>query len=103
MVSIYVTYPIVCCVSREKRKQEVKSCMFSTQATWSSASSRPRSPCVRTTRYQMPANTTQEMMNEVAKLSNVQDQGRSIIEVKKSLRNLCICICIFMCICLRSL
>ena len=37
----------------------------------------------------MPANTTQEMMKEVAKLSRVQDQDRSIIEVKKSLRNLC--------------
>ena len=80
---------MVCCVSKEKRKQEVKSWMLSTHATWSSGSCRLRSPCVRTTRYQIPAKTTQEMMKEVAKLSRVQDQGRSIIEVKKSLRNRC--------------
>ena len=84
-----VTHPIVCCVSREKRKHDVKSWMLSMHATWSSGSWTARSPWVRTTRYQMPANTTQEMMKEVAKLSKVQDQGRSIMEVKKSLRNLC--------------
>ena len=33
---IRLTYPIVCCVSRLKRKEVVKSSTFSTHTTWSS-------------------------------------------------------------------
>ena len=82
------TYPMVCWVSRLKRKQEVKPLMLSTQGMCSSPLSSLRSPWVRTTRYQITANTDQEVRNDVAKLSSVHDQGRSIIEVKKSFRNL---------------
>ena len=85
---LWRTNPMVCWVSRLKRKQEVKPMMLSTQGMCSSPLSSSRSPWVRTTRYQITANTDQEIRNEVAKLSNVHDQGRSIMEVKKSFRNL---------------
>ena len=61
---------------------------MSTQTTWSSGLVSLRSPWVSITRYQMAAKRDQEIRKEVAKLSRVQDHGRSIIEVKKSFRNL---------------
>jgi hypothetical protein len=47
------------------------------------------SPCEYTTTYQATANTSQERKKEAAKPRKMMDQERSIMEVKKSLRNLC--------------
>ena len=51
-------YPIVCCVSRLKRKQEVKSLMFSTHATWSEGRVDTRSPTVKHTQLVLLISTT---------------------------------------------
>ena len=47
-----------------------------------------RLPCISTRIYQTTAKINHEKKKEAAKLNSVQDQGRSIIEVKKSFRYL---------------
>jgi hypothetical protein len=52
------------------------------------ASPHTDSPWSKARRYQLTAKRSHEKKKEVAKEKRVQDQGRSIIEVKKSFRYL---------------
>ena len=84
-------YPIVCWVSRLKRKHEVKSLMLSTHTTCSFGLSSTRSPWTKATRYQTTAKTNQDKKKEAAKPMKITDQDRSMVDVKKSFRNLWFC------------
>ena len=77
---------MVCWVSKEKRKHEVKSWMAEAQGTkvsfaWFTGS---KSPCTRKVRYHTIAKPSHEKKKAAAKITYIQPQLRSMMDTKIS-------------------
>merc|ERR1711881_419294 len=83
-------YPIVCWVSNENKKQEVKSIMASPQGTKFSLLrfSGSKSPWTQKVRYQSTAKANHDNKKDAAKMTLIHIQFNSIMEMKKSPKNL---------------
>lgn len=80
-------YPIVCCVSTEKRKQPVKVFTLLRQGLkFSSCSAGFKSPWVKMMSHQRRAKSSQERIKERANTSSVQRHCASTRVVKISCR-----------------
>ena len=85
-ISYLPPYPIVCWVSTENRKHDVKSMMAETQGTKSGLSrfSCSKSPCCKKVRYQTTAKPSHEQKKAAANIRKIQCQDMSRTVMKMS-------------------